>query len=293
MDNILITGASSFLGNRLSKALLSTKTNQVHAIIREQTLETRLADGFLKSNFHTYDGTLNSLRKTIDHVQPTLIYNLSSLYMRDTSSENIEAMVESNFLFGLKLLEVLKEKDIKCSFINFGTYSQYFSEGDHYSFNMYSGLKNSFTEALNLYSEDIGLNNTNLILYDSYGPGDWRPKLLPLVRQAILQNNRISLSEPDIIIDITHIDDVVNACILAKEKQILTASENVFCVSGERYKISQLMELIEKIVGKKLALKWGEYSLPDKKIKDPWIGNKLPGWTRKIDLEEGLRSYLQ
>ena len=53
------------------------------------------------------------------------------------------------------------------------------------------------------------------------------------------------------------------------------------------------MELIEKIVGKKLALKWGEYSLPDKKIKDPWIGNKLPGWTRKIDLEEGLRSYLQ
>ena len=213
--------------------------------------------------------------------------------MRDTSSENIEAMVESNFLFGLKLLEVLKERDIKCNFINFGTYSQYFSEGDNYSFNMYSGLKNSFTEALNLYSEDIGLNNTNLILYDSYGPGDWRPKLLPLVRQAILQNNRISLSEPDIIIDITHIDDVVNACILAKEKQILTASENVFCVSGERYKISQLMELIEKIVGKKLALKWGEYSLPDKKIKDPWIGNKLPGWTRKIDLEEGLRSYLQ
>ena len=139
---------------------------------------------------------------------------------------------------------------------------------------MYSGLKNSFTEALNLYSEDIGLNNTNLILYDSYGPGDWRPKLLPLVRQAILQNNRISLSEPDIIIDITHIDDVVNACILAKEKQILTASENVFCVSGERYKISQLMELIEKIVGKKLVLKWGEYSLPDKKIKDPRRASK-------------------
>ena len=120
MENILITGASSFLGNRLSKALLSTKTNHVHAIIRDQTLETRLADGFLKSNFHTYDGTLNSLRKTIDHVQPTLIYNLSSLYMRDTSSENIEAMVESNFLFGLKL--IISQLNVSDKFSRFLTH---------------------------------------------------------------------------------------------------------------------------------------------------------------------------
>ena len=127
-----LQGLVAFLAIDFPKALLSTKTNQVHAIIRDQTLETRLADGFLKSNFHAYDGTLNSLRKTIDHVQPTLIYNLSSLYMRDTSSENIEAMVESNFLFGLKLLEVLKERDIKSLisiFINFSIClnSQYFS----------------------------------------------------------------------------------------------------------------------------------------------------------------------
>ena len=80
MDNILITGASSFLGNRLSEALLSAYTNQVHAIIRDQTLETRLADSFLKNNLHTYDGTLSSIRKTIDHVQPRLIYNLSSYF---------------------------------------------------------------------------------------------------------------------------------------------------------------------------------------------------------------------
>ena len=217
MQNICMTGASSFLGKALGERLLKEGYN-LHVIIRNSTERDRLPNGLVPNNIYIYDGSTESVVAAVNSSRPDTIFHLASLYSRETSLENVEPMVESNLLIAIQVMEALRYAKIPASIVNFGTYTQYYqTQGKFQSLNVYAALKNAFKDILGLYAEDLGLHHISLILYDSYGPGDWRNKLLPTIKDAINSGSTLRLSDPNFIIDLTHINDVVSAVICAQE----------------------------------------------------------------------------
>ncbi len=296
MQNICMTGASSFLGKALGERLLSEGYN-LHVIIRSRTKKERLPTGLVSKNIYVYDGSTESVVSAVTSSRPDTIFHLASLYSRETSLETVEPMVASNLLIGLQVMEALRYAKIPASIVNFGTYTQYYQMQDKFqSLNVYAALKNAFKDMLGLYAEDLGLHHLHLILYDSYGIGDWRNKLLPTIKDAIKSETTLRLSDPNFIIDLTHINDVVSAVICAQEMlpTLPTSSESnrIYSISGDRLSLSDLVNKVQTVIGYNLSVKWKAYKMPKKHIIKPWLGSRPKNWKPSISLDEGLKSYL-
>ena len=176
------------------------------------------------------------------------------------------------------------------------TYTQYYQiQGKFQSLNVYAALKNAFKDILGLYAEDLGLHHLHLILYDSYGVGDWRYKLLPSIKHAIKFGTTLRLSDPNFILDLTHINDVVSAVICAQKmlSTLPTSSQSnrIYSISGDRLSLSDLVNRVQTIIGYNLSVKWQAYKMPKRHIIKPWLGSRPRNWKPSINLDEGLKSY--
>ena len=101
MKRILITGSTSFLGKRLGEKLIEDDTD-VHVTVRDSSKKDRLPNGLSKDQIHHYKDNFGSLVEIIGQIRPSLIYNIASFYAREASPNNLDKLVESNLLFGLK-----------------------------------------------------------------------------------------------------------------------------------------------------------------------------------------------
>ena len=291
-----MTGASSFLGKSLGERLLNEGYN-LHVIIRASTKKERLPKGLLPENIYIYDGSSESIVSAVNRSRPDTVFHLASLYSRETSIDLVEPMVNSNLLIGILVMEALRDAKILASIVIFGTYTQYYQiNGRIQSLNVYAALKNAFTEIIALYAEDLGLGLLDLILYDSYGIGDWRDKLLPTIKDAIKSDVPLHLSDPNLIIDLTNMTDVVSGVICAQEilssKPISSQSKRIYSISGDRLSLFDLMEKVQTVIGHKLTIRWNSYQMPKNRIIEPWLGSKPPNWKPNISLDQGLKSYL-
>ena len=296
MQKVFLTGASSFLGRSLGERLLENGCD-LHVLARDSTDVSRLPSGLRSESVYIYDGSTESIVSALDSSKPDVIYHLASLYLRDTSVDTVEPLVKSNLLLGIQLMEAIRCVHIVASIVNFGTYTQYYQgQGEIQSLNVYAALKNAFADILDLYAEEFGNRHLHLILYDSYGTGDWREKLLPALKRGIKCGTGIRLSDPTLTIDLTHIDDVVSAAVEAG--RILTTeaasqlSRRTYSISGDRLSLLELVTKVEEVTGCELCVEWNAYPLPQKRIIVPWLGSRLPNWKPIISLDEGLKSYL-
>ena len=292
MKRILITGSTSFLGKKLGEKILQDDTD-LHVTVRDSSKKDRLPNGLSKDHIHHYKDHFESLAEIIGQIRPSLIYNIASFYAREASPNNLDQLVESNLLFGLKLLEAIKTSGVKASIVNFGSYNQYYQNGNNFEpLNVYSALKNSFFEILKLYSEQLQFNYINLILFDSYGKGDWRNKLLPTIRKSLLSGESLRLPDPKISINLSHIDDIVDGALAASVFTETDPKEKTYFLPGDEIELGELISLVEKIINKTLPIEWHKFGLPKKHIINPWVGITLPGWKREVKLWDGLNSYL-
>ena len=62
---------------------------------------------------------------------------------------------------------------------------------------------------------------------------------------------------------------------------------------GERILTSELIALFEELAGKTIEKQWGAFSLPDRKILEPWSGPVLPGWEPHIGIRQGVKEMIQ
>ena len=101
---------------------------------------------------------------------------------------------------------------------------------------------------------------TDVVIYDTYGEGDIRKKILNLFKENIKTNEELQMSPGDQIMDISHIDDVANGFINLIER---VDSENInicqtLCAStGNRFKLKDLAKTFEQLSNFKLNIIWG------------------------------------
>lgn len=106
----------------------------------------------------------------------------------------------------------------------------------------------------------------------------------------------LAMSPGEQLIDLVHIDDVVEAYLCAiGTLDNMSSGHQVYAVSsGKPLPLRELVAVYEKAAGVKLPIEWGKRSYRPREVMVPWNrGATLPGWQPKVSLAEGIQRTLE
>lgn len=288
--NILITGATGYIGSNLARYCLGLGLS-VSILVRENSRFNYLDDIKDKVNIFVYDGTLKGLEEFLKINNIEVVMHLASLYITEHKSEEVCDLVDSNIQFGAILLEAMKNSNVKY-LINTATTWQHYNNEDFNPVNLYAATKEAFESILRFYTEKEYIKAITLEIFDTYGYGDNRGKLLNNLYKFSVEGNELAMSGGMQKLDLVFIDDIVKGYIMAlerlSEKDVKNEKYGLF--SDKAISLKDLISLYEEVKGVKLNIKWGEKPYREREVMEPsYRVEKLPGWSSQMMLEEGIK----
>lgn len=104
----------------------------------------------------------------------------------------------------------------------------------------------------------------------------------------------LPMSPGEQLIDLVHIDDIVDAYLLAADhaqSEDHVGHRSFAISSGSPIKLKQLVKIYSEVTGKKLNIEWGGRPYKEREVMETWhCGKILPEWSPKIDFEEGIKT---
>lgn len=285
---ILLTGATGFIGSKLA-VRLEKEGHELSILVRLSSDLSVLQNILPKVQVCQYDGNFANLITVLKMAQPKLIIHVASLFLAQHKAVDVEGLIESNLKFPTQLLEAMSQLGIKF-FINTGTSWQHYQNEFYSPVNLYAATKQAFAALLDYYVEAQGFKAITLKLFDTYGPGDFRPKLFTLLRKAAKTGEILRMSPGNQLLDIVYIDDVVDAYILStKLITEVTKSECYAVSSPERLTLQNLVRIYGDIVRRHINVEWGGLPYRPREVFEPWTNYQLvPGWQSLIYLSDGV-----
>jgi nucleoside-diphosphate-sugar epimerase len=286
----LVTGGTGFVGSNLIRRLIS-KGWRVHAIVRPNSDLKELTTCADEISLHVHDGSTEDLLKIMSAVKPDVVFHLVSLFLSGHTPKDVARLIQSNVLFSAQLVEAMNENGIK-NLVNTGTSWQHYENKEYNPVNLYAATKQAFEAILQYYIEAKAFKVITLKLFDTYGPNDPRPKLFHLLEKTASTQEPLAMSPGDQLIDLVHIDDVIDAYLLAAkyvQTDAHTGHRKFAVTSGKPIKLKQLVQKYSEVTGKAIPVEWGARPYRPREVMVTWDkGELLPGWISKIQLNEGL-----
>mgnify|MGYP001565893164 CR=1 FL=1 len=295
--NILVTGATGFIGSHLVRKLLNLQ-HKVFISVRPSSNTSRInniSDKLIKIDI---DSSLNGIHETFKKNKIDGIIHLATYYRKEDSTKEIENMNNINIIFPTRLLNMAKEHGISF-FINTGTCFEYAPSLRHIDensiikpFNYYALTKFKFEEKLIKSTKGSSLKAFTLKLFFPYGEQD-NNKLIKLLIESLILKREFHVTKGGQYLSYTYVEDIVNAFILALN-HILIAQNNydIFNIGGAPIKVSNIFDILEEIsAAKGLIARDKEY--PQNEIMSMFTNSekakKELGWKQKWSLKEGLQ----
>ncbi len=283
---ILVSGATGFIGSTLISDLLQIKENSVIALVRDtKNLNqlrnlTKLFDGERLSIFDSckVENVISDQK-----INPNYVVHLANKYIKSPSLEEEEEMLHVNLSFGLKLANLANELNV--GFIYASSYLEY-QDTTEQSVSKYVAVKREFSTEIRKIK---GLNVIENIIWDTYGRGDTRNKIVSSIVRHVKNGTRISLNYPDNLISLTHARDIASAMkqsFSGENKTYLCASEMIITVGELQEAIMRLNEDNNSKIdfwNHELDL----YSLLKKTYDYP------PNWKPQVSLRDGILEMLR
>jgi nucleoside-diphosphate-sugar epimerase len=290
MPSILITGSNGFIGSHLVLKLLQTNY-RISVLNRSPTTNPIFKTNKCFGDF-CYDGSESSINIALQETQPDVVIHLASYFIPRHSPEDAKSLIISNVDFPCKLLESMSQMGIK-KFINTGTYWQHYQNSHYDPVSLYAATKQAFEDILIYYVNSQKIDAITLKLFDTYGGGDTRRKVLNLLIDAATTQEKLKLSPGEQKLNLVHVRDVVSAYEVAL-KILLNRSGYTHISYGishsEIYSLQELAVAVEQVTGYAIQAEWGALPYRDREVMQPWSNyEKLPGWQASITLEEGLK----
>ncbi len=239
--NVLITGASGFIGTHLSSLLKNSNAINSVALSRE---DSNIIDGKI------------SVRESVDSV-----VHLAGLSFVPDAIKNPFNMYHNNFLLTLHMLEYCRKKNIK-EFIFMSSYvygkPEYLPINEDHPTNIqnpYGRSKLVCEEICKAYSKDYGIQVVILRPFNIYGSHQDKRFLIPTIIDQINQNkDHIILEDLKPKRDYLYVKDLVSLLelIIKKEKVKPLSSYNIgsghsHSVEDIAIKILQVFQCNKKI----------------------------------------------
>jgi len=306
LKKVLVTGCAGFIGSHLSEALIDKDfkvigidcfTEYYDRKIKERNLSSLSSNkDFTFIEEDLMDAPLEQYLKDIDYV----FHQAGQPGVRGSWGKQFEKYIKNNVHATQRLLEVVKNSGIK-KFVYASSSSIYgnvdilpMSETQlPRPFSPYGVTKLAAEQLCNLYSQNYGVPTASLRYFTVYGPRQ-RPEMAmsTFIREMFKDNCLSIYGDGNQGRDFTYIDDIVKANLLAMESPL---EGEIFNVGSNRpIKLIEVIEILEKIIGKKAKIKFS--SKQDGDVRDTYADTKkikqALGFVTSVGIEEGLTNQV-
>jgi nucleoside-diphosphate-sugar epimerase len=291
---IIVTGSTGFVAKAIIDTLIADG-HEIHAIVRASSDKTGINSN---TNFFIDDGSASALIDFFNHVKPDGVLHLASLFLQQHKQDEIGSLITSNVTFGTRLLEASVNSNVPW-FINTGTFWQHFENETYNPVNLYAATKQAFQDIAKFYYQTEKINFVTIKLNDTFGEGDTRKKVFNLWKGLADSGENLGMSPGDQIIDISYIDDIVEAFTLMidhlkNDLSCLYAGREYSVSSSERMPLKELAKTYEKATGDTLDITWGERPYRDREVMFPWDkGEPVPGWKQNTSIKDAIKKVIK
>lgn len=261
MSNILITGASGFLGSNLARKLVKSK-NQISVMYRKQSNLWRIRDIISNLDSHIVNlDNLSLLKQEIKKIKPDIVYHFAT-YGFHPLQKNINAMIKTNIIGTINLIRALNENDQIDKFVNMGSFFEYGPKTNAIKENQcpnpvspYSITKVAQTQFAKYFSTKNNFPIVTLRLFYPYGMYEQPGRLVSDIMIAAVQQKTLHLTSPNSRRDFIFIHDVINALLnVTKTPKI---NGEIFNIGGgKEYSIGEIVNLVQKIIHHDLKISY-------------------------------------
>ena len=293
MDSILIAGASGFLGRNLVPILLKKKFKLIIFSTGNSTFKISRIKEYRKKIIFVNSKNLLS---TINKHRIVMFINLQVSFSYFHNLKSLSEMIDANITTPIKIAEMCSEKKYFKRLISPSSYFLY-GKGtkDYYPSNVFAGTKKSFSDLAESLAVNKGFIFDEVVVYDTFGEGDPRQKIVSIINNAINDNTIIKLSPGKQIIDLSHIESIAQGffnLIVNKDNGNIGTKRQFFASTGNRMTLRDLAKKIVKIKGKKFHAEWGAFNYRKGEIMKPIIPNKKWNICKREKLDKRLKKYL-
>jgi nucleoside-diphosphate-sugar epimerase len=230
---IYVTGITGFIGSNLLHHLLQ-KYNKVVNFTRNKTLKI-----YEKNRTEEVDISNDFF---LQNPSNTLI-NLATLYNPNPSSvDELENIIEANILFPASVFSALDSLE-NLKIVNALSYHQLL---DFKAQNVYSLSKELFKKFLDHQHSEI----VNIYIFDTFGSGDTRNKVVDIFIKNIIAGNPISIPSNEIRINLSDVQPLCRSLI----KSIDLPQGSYSVKSPDTISLENLVKMIMEISNKKVDI---------------------------------------
>ena len=299
---VLVAGAGGFVGANLVRALHRADV-EVVGLVRPRARLPRLADLEDAVELVEVDALGDvTLDDAVERIRPDVAVNLVVEGSHPSTAPGRLSQLETAVLGTARLTEALAR--VGCSrLVHLGSSLEYgprrrsHREDDDLVPTVPRGVAKAAETIVCLgWARVLGLSAVVLRPFSIYGPWDHESRLVPTAIRAALEDGDLKLTEPGLVHDLVHIDDVVRAIARALSGGP-TLDGKIFNIgTGIQTTNEELVALVGRLAGAQIRTVPGAYPTRAHDTRAWSADNERArtelGWTPTVSLEAGLRSTI-
>ncbi len=287
---ILVTGGAGFIGSSLIKHFIDNNYN--YKIISLDNYSTGYVKNhvinknvkYIKGNSKDVDKLLKKEKNKIK-----VIYHFGEFSRIYQSFKSIKRCMDYNIHNSFKVIDFAKDNKIKI--IYSATSSNLGNKGSDENLSPYSWSKSKNIELIKNYSKWFGLKYELVFFYNVYGPGQIlnspMAAVIGIFERQYKNKEFLSVVKPGSQRrDFTHINDIINGCILAWKK----GKQNSYMLGTKKtYSINEIAKMFKtkiKYIPARPGERFGSI-IPNNNAK------KILGYMAKIDIKNYIKDFIK
>lgn len=298
--NVLITGATGFIGCRLCNHFAKNLNNFVYAIVKDENEDVSCLN---KSNIKIIYCDLENIVDLCDFLpknQIDLFYHMAWVGVSTTYKNNFD-MQYKNIGYTYRAIELCKTLNIK-KFIGIGSISEfaYCTEaikGDEVPIpsDFYSTAKISSRYFCELFATQNNIVFNWVYITSIYGPGRNDNNVITYTIKSLLKGNTPQYTKLEQEWDYVYIDDVLNALFLVGIKGLPNKTYTI--ASGVHKPIFEYLNMIKDIINPDAKLEIGVLPYKTNKIDNSVVDISSivldTGFKPSMSFEEGIKKTIE
>lgn len=290
MRNVLITGASGFLGQRATDSIL-TQTNLNLILLHRDSTDLSFLEKHQSQRISKVNIQDSKFIKNLHNNYFDCVIHIATNYGR--KNPNLKEIIYCNLILPLEILQSRNSSGIS-HFINIDSYFNKFGNRYDQLFD-YSNSKKSLQLWLKHESENIKVSN--LLLEHMYGPGDTKDKFVPRLINHVKNDFKtdLKLSPGGQVRDFIYVDDVANAIVEVLTHPSPRNYEELQIGTGFGHTIKEIGQIICNSLNKENKINFGEGWYRKSEIMSSIADlstMKEYNWVPNVDLETGINWIL-